>query len=298
MYSAKAFSPAGLSGFFAAYPVKDDPLRSGAKGGGLALARGVKVEVSVEEAKKTEIITLLNGELRDMYVARRAIEILLQKAEYDMRIVIDQEIQIPVGGGLGSSAASALAAALAFAKAARLKVTYNEAARAAHIADVECGTGLGTVSGLVVGGMLLVTKPGAPDLDEVKRLIVGPELKVVIGFYGPIKKETVLKSSDIPRINEIGEETLRNILRDPLPENFMRECWEFVRKTGLASSRVIKGVEAARKAGALGASQAMIGETVYALVEDGRVAEVAEAVKKTGAEVFVTEVEWRPAHLI
>lgn len=298
MHSAKAFSPAGLSGFFAAYPVEGDPLKSGAKGGGIALSRGVKVEVAVEEAEETEIITLLNGKPRDMYVARRAVEILLQKVECNMRIIIDQEIQIPVGGGLGSSAASALAAALAFAKAARLKVTYDEAARAAHMADVECGTGLGTVSGLVVGGMLLVTRPGAPGLDEVKRLMVDPELKVVIGFYGPIKKETVLKGGDIPRINRIGEETLRNILREPLPENFMHECWEFTRKTGLASLRAMRGVEAARKAGALGASQAMIGETVYALVEDGRVAEVAEAIKKTGAEVFIAEVEWRPAHLI
>ena len=52
----------------------------------------------------------------------------------------------------------------------------------------------------------------------------------------------------------------------PALENFLDCCWEFSEKAGLATDNVRQLVKLAKKAGAVGAAQNMIGEAVHALV--------------------------------
>ncbi len=298
MKVARAFSPAGLSGIFSAYIVPGDPLRSGAKGGGIALGRGVIVRVEAEESEKQSIVTLLEGKPAEMFVARRVAERVLSLAEGTYSVTIDQRIEVPVGGGLGTSGASALATALAVAKATGVKATYTELARIAHVVEVESGTGLGTISGLVVGGFVLVVEPGPPGSDRVERLLVEPRLRVVVGFYAPIDKRSVIERDGLDRINELGEKALARILEDPSPERFMEESWKFALNAGLTTPRVKRGVEAALASGAIAASQAMIGETVFALTEPEDAESVEEALRKTGAKTVVSGIDWCPARLL
>ncbi|RLF08712.1 MAG: hypothetical protein DRJ64_00310 [Thermoprotei archaeon] len=295
---AKAYSPAGLSGMFSTHIVEGDLLRTGASGGGITLKEGVLVSVRIEEAESSKINTLLNGKECDCYVARKVAEKLLKKAEGEYEITIDQSIKVPIGGGLGTSGASAIATSLALGKALNLKMTYEELARVAHVVEIESCTGLGTVSGLAVGGVVLVTKAGAPGFDEVERLVVDPSLKVVLGFYKPIEKRKVLENKNLDAINKYGLQALQSVKENPCIEEFMESCFWFARTTGLLSHKVLKGIEASLDAGALAASQAMIGETVFSIVDNEKVEDVASSLRNTGALVVISEIEACPARLL
>ena len=298
MRVARAFSPAGLSGFFSAYITPGEPLRSGAKGGGLTLGRGVIVRVEAEEASETAIKTLLEGQPASMDVTRRVAERVLALKGEPFQVTIDQRIEVPVGGGLGTSGASALATALAVASAVGVRATYTELARIAHVVEVEAGTGLGTVSGLAVGGLVLVVGPGPPGADRVERIPIEPSIRVVVGFFSPMSKRATVGRADLGRINRLGEEALARVLEDPSPERFVKESWRFALKAGLATPRVVRGVEIAAKSGAIGASQAMIGETVYALADPDVATTIKERFEALGAKSFVTGVDWCPARLL
>lgn len=298
MRVARAFSPAGLSGFFSVYITPGEPLRSGAKGGGFTLGRGVIVRVEAEEASETSVKTLLEGRPADMNVARKVAERILALKGEPFHVTIDQRIEVPIGGGLGTSGASALATALAVASAIGVKATYTELARIAHVVEVEAGTGLGTVSGLAVGGFVLVVKPGPPGADRVERIPIEPSMRVVVGFFSPMSKRAAMSSVDLGRINRLGEEALARVLEDPSPERFVEESWKFALKAGLATPRVMRGVEVAIKNGAIGASQAMIGETVYALADPDVATSIKEEFEALGARSFIAGVDWCPARLL
>ncbi|RLF19609.1 MAG: hypothetical protein DRZ82_05030 [Thermoprotei archaeon] len=298
MRVVRAFSPAGLSGFFATNIVEGDLLHTGAIGGGITLEKGVYVTVKAEPSEKNSIVTLLDGKVADMYVAKRVAEQILELTEECFSLVIDQKIEVPIGGGLGTSGASAIATALAVAKALNVPITYYRAAQIAHVAEILSGTGLGTVSGLVVGGLVLVVKPGAPGYDKVERIIVDSNLDVIICFFSPVAKERVLKGKDINRINEIGKRVLNKILEDPTPETFMSCCLEFARNSNLISKRVLKCVNLALKLGAIGASQTMIGDAVFALADRDLSEEIIDAFRKMGGIVLASRISWAPARLI
>ena len=298
MTTVEAYSPAGLSGFFATHIVKGDLLRTGAIGGGITLEKGVHVTVKADPSEKNSVITLLNGKKADMYVARRVAEELLSLTEDCFNLIIDQRIDVPVGGGLGTSGASAIATALAVAKAINLHITYYKVAQIAHIAEILSGTGLGTVSGLVVSGLVLIVKPGAPGYDKVERILADDNLRVVIGFFGPIDKKKVLGRKDLDKINEIGKEVLNRILDDPTPESFMKYCLHFAKSSGLISERVLECVETALRLGAIGASQTMIGDAVFALADKDVVEDIVEHFKKAGATALESRISWTPARLL
>ena len=67
-------------------------------------------------------------------------------------------------------------------------------------------------------------------------------------------------------INSYGKKTLESILADPTLENFLEYCWDFSEKAGFATHKTRQLVKLAKKAGAVGAAQNMIGEAVHALV--------------------------------
>jgi len=295
---AKAFSPAGLSAMFASNIVERDYNRTGAVGGGITLEKGVKVIVDIEEADNTEINTFLNDVKCDCYIVKRLALTLIRRVDKNYKVDIKQYIDVPIGGGLGTSGASALATALALGKALRLKLTYEELARIAHRTEIECLTGLGTVSGLVVGGVVLVLKAGAPGYDKVERILVDPSLKIVLGYYGPINKKLVLEGKDLGLINRYGLEAVKNVYSNPCIEEFMRWSLWFAKTSRLLSDKVFIGIKRAVKAGAIAASQAMIGETVFAVVEDEFAEKVAQELRNIGAKVVISDISFAPARLL
>ncbi len=82
-------------------------------------------------------------------------------------------------------------------------------------------------------------------------------------------------------INGYGRKALEAILAEPSLENFLDSCWAFAEKAGFANDGIRALVTAAKKAGAVGAAQNMIGEAVHAIVHEEDALSVAEAFKQT-----------------
>lgn len=277
----KVFSPSAISSFFASHLVKD-PLKCGAYGGGFTISRGVYVNLEVNlDTNETIIENYINNIRVDSCILQKVVDLILPKDLKLYRISVKQRIEVPIGCGFGTSGASALAISFALAKAFDLKMTYLQIARIAHIADLECKTGLGTVAGIVGGGFRLALKPGAPGIGVVDRIpIREDEYFILAAAFGPISTKDVLSNRQkLKYINKLGKQTLRDILEDISPENFMKCCKNFALKSGFMTSRVKKVIETAERVGAIGATQNMIGEAVHALVDKSNFDNVFNAFK-------------------
>ena len=304
---ARAFSPAGVSSFFEICDrtpdgkMVADPERIGARGGGFALNKGVSTEVIVAEAEEKRIQVFINGELcPDAETTKAVVEMLTAKVSGDYSVTVVHRIEVPIGAGFGSSAAGALGAALALSKVFGPDLTYNQLGRIAHVAEVKCQTGLGTVGPLLFGGCGLTLEPGAPGLARLDRIPVSPNHRIIAGTFRPYPTKEMLASQEKREIiNEWGRKTLQKILAEPSLENFMGACKEFAVGTGFATERVQKLIELSEKAGAIGAAQNMLGEAVHALVTVDKMGSVHEAFKKLlpAEKIIIANIDLQGARI-
>lgn len=308
MKSAKAFAPGAISSFFAIHDTENgvsisDLERVGAIGGGFGLDKGSYTTVTAQEANENHISILINNVASQAKTTRQVIEALLKKTNKKYHLTVEHKIEVPIGMGFGTSAGGALTTALALCEAIGLPLTYNEIGRIAHVSEIQCLTGLGTVSSLTFGGgLILVTEPGAPGFCKIDRIPLSPEYMIVVGYYPTqIPKKSILTSPQKKQeINRYGKATLEAILAEPSLENFLDECWQFAEKAGFATENVRHLVKVAKNAGAVGAAQNMIGEAVHAVVHEENACAVAEAFKQTlpKEQVFVSKIDFLGPRLI
>ncbi len=305
---AKAVSPGGISSFFEicdrtpdGKPISD-LAKVGARGGGFGIERGVMTRVSVSETKTNHIQIYINGKLAPEATTTLTVaEMLLKKIGMSYSVRIDHKVELPIGAGFGTSAGGALTAGLALSTALDLKLTYNQIGTIAHIAELKCGTGLGTVGPLMVGGCVLSIEPGAPGTAVVDRIPLSSDYIIVAGVFGPTPKGQVLYSpAKRELVNRYGKKTLETILVKPSVENFLACCLDFAEKTGFLTARVKKLVKLAEKADAIGAAQNMLGEAVHAIALEKNAANVAEAFKQVlpNENVIVSKISLQGARLI
>lgn len=282
---AQAFCPGGISSFFEICDrtsdgaLIQDSLRIGARGGGFVINEGVLTEVNVAESDKKRIRIFINERPAPEAETTKAVaETLLEKTHTLCDVTIKHCVKVPIGAGFGSSAAGAVSATLALSKALGISLTYNQVGQIAHVAEVKCRTGLGTVGPVMLGGCIITVEPGAPGYALIDRILVSSDHRIVAGVCRPILTKEILSSLEKRIvINEWGRRTLNRILLDPSLENFMYASKEFAMKTGLISDKVQELIEAAEGAGAMGAAQNMVGEAVHALVTVDKVESVVKA---------------------
>ena len=163
MREASAFAPGHLTGFFQICDEAEDPLLRGSRGAGFSIDMGVHTKVRVEPSKNEIISVVMNGRATGEAVAsENVIRRMLDMAEEPQRVEVTHEIETPIGSGFGSSGGGAITIALAMNDALRLGLSYVDASRVAHLAEIECKTGLGTVFAATQGGFGVLHKPGAP----------------------------------------------------------------------------------------------------------------------------------------
>jgi len=283
--TAKAFAPGAISSFFhihdsrAGKPLADLN-RMGSVGGGFGLERGVYTTLTVQEAKKDSIAVEINGKAVNAKTTQQIIQTLLAKTDKKYAVTVEHQIEVPIGMGFGTSAGGALTAGLALKEAADLPLTYNQIGQAAHVAEIICQTGLGTVSSLTAGsGLILVTNPGAPGFCQTDRIPLAPHYVMVVGYCPSLipKKPVFTSPEKKEEINRQGKKTLKAILAKPSLENFLAQCKLFSEMSGYATDSVRRLIEAAEQAGAVGAAQNMIGEAVHAVVDEQNAVDVEEA---------------------
>jgi len=305
---AIAFAPSGISGFFEicdrdrlGRPLKD-PLRIGAKGGGIGLTKGVTTKVSATSAVENRVEVFINGEEAPNALTTKAmVQRLLKLTSQSYEVRVEHKVEAPIGAGFGTSAAGAVSCGLALSAAVGLNVSFNRVMQEAHVAEVLCNTGLGSVEGMGGGGLVLVVKSGAVGYGLVDRIPIPQGLKVVAGTFRPIDKKTVLLAPEKHEaINRTARETMRRIQSSPTLKTFLESCKAFALNTGLASDRCRELIAAAEAAGAIGASQNMIGEAVHAVTTRRDLGSVREAFLRflPQEKVLVSDIEFCGARLI
>jgi pantoate kinase len=305
---AKAFAPAGISSFFEICDRTDDgkPLtdlgRVGSRGGGFGIQKGVLTEVAVSEAKKSSIHVLINGKFApEAETTRTVAQMLLNKVDKPFDFTISHKIDVPVGAGFGTSAGGALTTGMALSEALDLHLTFNQIGRIAHVAEVQCKTGLGTVGPLMLGGCAITVEPGAPGISIIDRIPLSDDYVIVAGVFGATPTKQVLNSAAKRReVNRYGRRTLDAILTEPSVENFMASCLDFAEKAGFMTARVKRLVNLTEKAGAVGVAQNMVGEAVHALVLEENAGEIAEAFKRVlpNEKILVAKIDFQGAMLV
>jgi len=306
--TGKAFAPAAISSFFEIHDTEDgkpilDLEKVGARGGGFGLQKGVLTKITVKEAKNASIKVFINSmPAVEAKTTRTVVEMLLRgiSAKYD--VTVEHQIEVPIGTGFGTSAGGALTVGLALKEALDLPLTYNQIGRIAHVAEIQCRTGLGTVSSLTsTGGCVLVVEPGAPGICRLDGIPIAPDYMVVAGVFQSNIPKTVLTDPEKKQvINRCGRKTLEEILAEPTLVNFLDRCWEFSENAGFATPNARRLVQSAKKAGAVGAAQNMLGEAVHALVLEANVNSVAEAFKQVlpSEKVIISKIDPQGARLI
>ncbi len=268
----RAFAPGHVTAVFSAVP-DPDPLEAGSRGVGFTVEDGVTVDV--EPAKHTVVWS--DGRRVDVEPVERVLSLM----EVDARVEL--ECDVPVGCGFGASGAATLATALAANVEFTLGLEREQAVAAAHVAEVESGTGLGDVVPQSIGGVVTRVEPGAPELGLFGAVEHDSPLVEYTTFGGLDTQEVLGDDDRMALVNQAGESALDGFLKNPGFDRMVDVSWEFALESGLPTERVVDTVGEARQQGGK-ASMAMLGETAFAVDVDG-VLDRETRVSDGGAEV-------------
>jgi len=267
MGEASAYAPGHLTGFFQICTEAEDPLRKGARGAGVSIDQGVTTKVRVEEAEEPWHEIKINGRvIEGAIVSENVLEKMLVSVDAPKAIWIDHDIRTPLGAGFGSSGGGALSLALALNEALGLGLSRVEAAQIAHLAELECGTGLGSVFASLVGGFGALVEAGGPGFGRSVSYSRSEELSVAYLHFGPMPTKEALGDPGLRRrINELGGRFVDEFSRDLTPSRFMELSRRFTEHVGIATSRLRKVLKAADGA-EVPCTMAMFGEVLFSLV--------------------------------
>lgn len=241
----------------------------GARGGGFGLALGVHTTVAFKVGPSSRVRVTVNGNRMNfppsLVMARRLLHKFGVRGDLDVR----HAIQVPIGTGFGTSAASAMGLALAFSKLVDQPMSLVEAGLETHIVELKCRTGLNSEIGLLGGGIVIVRKEGAPGVGQIDLIPVPEDLNLVCVVRGPYYTPQVLSHSRrLARIEQDGDHFLKLILKKPTLENFMHQAHQFALQTGLADRYVQKMLTAAQSLGVAGVAQNMVGRAIHMTVDE------------------------------
>jgi pantoate kinase len=249
-----------------------DELRIGARGGGFVIQKGNTTSASASKVCSDSV--LING--KPTPSARTSLKVVeLMRKDFNIPYVrIYHLIKPPIGSGFGTSGAGAIGTTIALSELFDLHLTLSQTSDYAHRAEIESVTGLGTVISLISGSgaMGLVTEPGSFSTGKVDSLLNRyANYTLICATFGPIEKSTVLRDEEKRRkVNEFGREAFKEILKERTPESLLYHSRIFAEKTGIASPKLLKLADEAKRLGAIGATQNMIGNAVHCLVGRSR----------------------------
>ncbi|WP_406533767.1 pantoate kinase [Methanobrevibacter sp.] len=247
------FVPGHITGFFT-IENHEVSLKNGSLGVGFLLSKGVRTTISPADELTIEV------NQADDTVINEVLGIL--EIETDFKIT--QDIQLPVGAGFGTSAASALSLSLALNEFLDLGYSQELCGQIAHKAEVNLSAGLGDVIAQTGHGLVLRTQPGAPGIGEIESF----EHDVYIAWktFGPINTAEVIQDSHHKKvISDVGFKYLELFEENPSLENFLEYSKKFADETNLMSDEVRNLVDYFNsRDDILGSSMAMLGNTVFA----------------------------------
>ncbi len=254
-----AFAPGHISAFFEPVYSGQNMDRSGSRGAGLSISLGAVSHVVVEPASQHIITVHINGKPSTAPVTKLALNYLTR--DTSLRISVNTVIDLPMSQGFGMSAAGALSATLALSDL--LKLSKENATKAAHYAEIQSRTGLGDVISSSFGGIEIRRKAGLPPWGILEH--IPGKYDVVLCVIGK-KIETKKILTDSAKLHEIasyGRYCTKKLLEKPTVEHLFSLGWEFTKKIGFADKTVLHAIESANSHGM--ASMCMLGNSVFAI---------------------------------
>ena len=303
MEKTVAFAPCHITGIFQILDQKAEPLFAGSKGAGISLSKGVETAVVIKESKRNSWEVKVNGVVSEScQVSRHVLKMFFLRLEKTRRLTVRvmHKIEMPVGAGLGTSGAAALSLALALNERLGLNMSKTEAAQLAHVAEIECKTGLGTVIAEAHGGLEIRIKPGAPGIGEIENISVPKDVVAACAFFGPLSTRKFLKDERTrKRINELGDSLLEELIKQPNYVNFMRLSREFAEHVGLITDRMRRVLNETDEENFV-CSMPMFGETVFALIERDDLGRLLKIFSKhfRREKIIVSEIDHEGARLL
>jgi pantoate kinase len=303
MRQAGAFAPSHITGFFQIADAQKDPMHVGSLGAGVSLVRGIETVARTRKSGSNSLNVKINGSVsRSAQVSKHLTDVFLSHFDKmrDFQIEVEHRVEVPVGAGFGTSGGAALSLALALNELFELGLSTVEAAQLAHMAEIECKTGLGTVIAETCGGLEIRVEAGAPGVGKVEQLPTSEDLNVACLVFGPLSTRDYLADGSIRRkINGFGRDMVDRMLRDRTADSFMRISREFAEHVGLITGRVRRVFDATDKAGIV-CSMPMFGESAFTLAETEDLPRVTKIFEEHGArgEIILSKVDKSGARLL
>lgn len=285
MRTAKAFAPGHLTGLFQICVEPEDPILKGARGAGVSLTRGTTTTVKAESTETPSQTVIINGEeMRDAVISENVLGRYQLRLTEPYRVVVEHAIETPITAGFGSSGGGALSLSLALNRALGTGLSRVEAAQIAHVAEIECGTGLGSVFAADGGGFGVLYKPGAPGVGEAVHYEAFDDLSVIYLYYGPIPTREALGDPELRRrINELGGRYVDELHRELTPERFMSYSRRFTEHLDLVTPR-LRRVFDATDADGYTFTMAMFGEVAFTLQHKEEVEPILKLLRERVAD--------------
>jgi pantoate kinase len=253
----------------------------GSTGVGVALSAGITTRVRIRRTRHPSVVARFNGRrLPAQAVSNHVTRKYLELDDRSWQVKISHECRFPSGHGYGTSGAGALSLSLALNEAMGLSLSMPEAAQIAHLCEVECKTGLGTVASVFSGGLTVRNVPGAPEIGHIRKLDLPSSLRIVSASFGPISTRRVLASHSLKKtINACGRALIEKFLRDASHSNFMIISRKFSNCVGLVSPRLGRAMNALDSSG-FTCSMMMLGESLFCLLPHEDVAPVEAILRR------------------
>jgi pantoate kinase len=292
MGTCTAFAPGHLTGLFKICDQAADPLQRGARGSGASLDLGVYTKVTAEPANSTSWSVRINGKQSDAFVSENVLQKFSERIQPHL-LTVEHIVETPAIAGFGSSGGGALSLALALNEATDTGLTRVEAAQIAHVAEIECKTGLGSVFAAERGGFGILTKPGAPGVGDSISYPGQESLRVVFLYFGPIPTKEALSNLALrAKINEMGGRYVDELAEKPAADKFMRLSRQFTEHVGLVTPR-LRAVFDKMDAEGYTFTMAMFGDVAWSVLEKNWAIKAAGLLEKyfPGSEAVVVGID-------
>ncbi len=292
MPEVQVFAPGHLTGLFQICVDPEDHLKTGSRGSGISLSEGVHTKVSVEPSRRPSYSIFINGEeMIDAYVSENVLSKYLDFIHDPNEITINHTIETPITAGFGSSGGGALSLSLALNEALGGGMNRTEAAQLAHVAEIECKTGLGSVFAADQGGFGVLYKPGAPGIGEGMLMEDASGLEVTYLYFGPIHTKEALSNPDlIAKINQIGGSYVDELKRELTWQRFLKYARQFTDHVGLATPNLKRVFDLMDPHGYT-FTMAMFGEVAYTVQPKEETEKILSLLDPIDSEPHVCQVD-------
>jgi pantoate kinase len=280
---ATAFCPAHVTGFFKAH--LDDNQNNlenlGSMGAGFSIKQGVTTKVKIESKnnqKSNFKITTKGYQSDKTDISEFVLNEFLKLGKFSNKFFnIKHDISIPVGYGLGSSAAVALSLSFALDQALETKLEKITIGKIAHNAELNCKTGLGDVLASFHGGFEIRVKPGAPGIGRVEKILT-EEISIIMICFSPISTNKFIKER-LSQINGLGGKMVNKLMESKNYEHFQDMSLEFANYIDVMTPKMQKLVNELSENN-IKCGVALFGETIFSMIPKKDENKILEILKK------------------